>query len=394
MIALLVNSLVGGGAERVVLTLLNEFRSQGIGVELILIEKEHFYDLPEDVQISYLTDKTSIKGNFSKGMNVYKAANKLKEIVEKRNISVVQSHLVRASYINILAKIFGSGHKAQVVNHGLISYSKTRGIRGKANVVLSRLIFKRADSIISISKVMRMELQKLFNIKGPDKHVMIYNPHNIDEILKHTEEEANFHFDPQKRYLISVGRLAQFKRLDVIIRSFQELKQQFPQLELLILGDGDERGNLETLRDELGLSTSIHFFGYQKNPFAFMARSEIYVMASEMEGLPNILIEAMICGLPVVAPDCQSGPRELLQPGEEIYPQNLTDIELGSYGILYPVANQDLLTQAVRLLLTDTQLYDQFIEAGRERAEQFRSNHIIAKYLRQLDIPHEAEKIE
>ena len=390
MIALLVNSLVGGGAERVVLTLFNEFRSQGLDVELILIEKEQFYDLPDDVQISYLTDRNSIKGNLSKGLNVYKAANKLKEIVEKRNISVVQSHLVRASYINILAKIFGSTHQAQVVNHGLISYSKSRGIRGRANVILSRLIYSHADSIISISKVMRAELQKLFKIKGPEKHVMIYNPHNIDEILAKTQDETDFVFNPDAMYLISVGRLARFKRIDVIIRSFQELKELFPQLELIIVGDGEERENLETLCDNLGLSPFVHFVGYQKNPFAFMAQSDIYVMASEMEGLPNILIEAMICGIPVVAPDCQSGPRELLQPGEEIYPKGLTDIELGSYGILYPVASQNLLTQAVKLLLTDAELKEKYSAAGKERAEQFRSNHIIAKYLRQLNVPHKA----
>ncbi|MEM6631494.1 MAG: glycosyltransferase [Bacteroidota bacterium] len=390
MIALLVNSLVGGGAERVVLTLFNEFRTQGIEVELILIEKEQFYDLPEGIQISYLTEKKSIKGNFSKGLNVYTAANKLKEIVEKRNISVVQSHLVRASYINILAKMFGARHKVQVVNHGLISYSKSRGIRGRANIVLSRMVYNHADSIVSISKVMRMELQKLFNIKGPEKHVMIYNPHNIDNILSRSYEEPTFAFDPEKKYLITVGRLVDFKRLDVIIRSFREVKEVFPMLELLIIGDGEERSTLENLTQTLQIGPYVHFLGYQKNPFSLMARSDLYVMASEMEGLPNILIEAMICGIPVIASDCQSGPRELLQPGEEIYPQDLEDIELGDNGILYPVGRQQLLTKALKLLLTDEALKDKYIKAGRKRAEEFRPTYIIPKYLRQLNVPHKA----
>ena len=388
MVAILINSLAGGGAEKVVLTLLKEFRSAGMPVQLILIEREQFYELPKGVKIHYLTEEEKIESSTKKLVSVYQCAQKLKKIVKEEGIQWVQSHLIRSNYINVLSQMLGSPHKTQIVNHMLVSFDKKRGFLGKGNLKLYKLLYHKADMIVSISKVMKKDLDEFFQLKNPERHHVIYNPHDIDTIRSRTQEAPEgFQFDPQKKYIVSVGRLVGRKRVDQLIEGYAKIRDEFPQAEVLVLGSGEEMDNYKKVAKELGVEGQVHFLGHISNPFAFLARADVFVLASEDEGLPNIIIESMICGTAVVSSDCISGPRETLSPSTDVSIHLKDTLEVAEFGILFPVGHVDLLADALRRMLSDESLRDEYISKGYSRAEDFRASQVAQTYISSFQLP-------
>ena len=382
MVAVLINSLAGGGAEKVVLTLTKEFLAAGIPVQLILVEREQFYELPKGVKVHYLTEEEKIDGSFKKLFSVYECAQKLKQIVKEENIQWVQSHLIRSNYINVLAQKLGSPHKSQIVNHMLVSFDKKRGYLGKGNLKLYKLLYNKADMIVSISKVMKRDLDTFFQLKNTERHVVIYNPHDIDTIQNRAKEEPeSFTFDPHKRYIISVGRLVGRKRVDQLIEAFAKIRPEFPDTEVIVLGSGEEMDNYQRTAQEQSVQDAVHFLGHINNPFAFLSRANVFVLASEDEGLPNIIIESLICGTPVVSSDCISGPRETLSPTTDISIQLTDTMEKAEYGILFPVGHVELLAESLRTMLNDRELQESYTQKGYGRAEDFRASKVAQTYI-------------
>ena len=193
------------------------------------------------------------------------------------------------------------------------------------------------------------------------------------------EKPTDFDFSTNKKYIISIGRWSRIKRLDDLIRAFSMLENK--NTELIFLGNGTEANRLEEMASEFGLEPRIHFLGYRDNPYQYLSRADIFVLASEVEGLPNILIESMICGTPVISSDCISGPREILNPGSDLTISLKNKIEKGSHGILFPVGKIELLVEAMNLLLKDEALCQKFIQRGFSRVEEFDAMNIAQKYL-------------
>jgi glycosyltransferase involved in cell wall biosynthesis len=123
---------------------------------------------------------------------------------------------------------------------------------------------------------------------------------------------------------------------------------------------------LERLTVKLGLADKISFPGFQKNPYPFLFNADIFVLSSRYEGLPMAILEAMACGLPVVAADCKSGPREILQNGK--------------CGLLVPVEDEAALAEGILKLLRDHALREKFATSGKERAMDFSADKIVRQY--------------
>ncbi|MEO0895720.1 MAG: glycosyltransferase [Bacteroidota bacterium] len=382
MVSILINSLAGGGAEKVVLTLLKEFKDAEVPVELVLLEKEQFYDLPEGVKVNYLTDFEAIKNPFVKFLYVFISAWKLRKYVNKNGVKVVQSHLIRSNYINVLAQVFGGKHKTQIVNHMMVSFDKKRGFLGKANLWLYKRLYNKADMIVSISRVMKKDLDEFFQLKNPDRHMVIYNPHDVDLIKSRTLEEFdNFYFDPNKKYLVSVGRLVERKRVDITIEALALIREKHPEVELIVLGNGEEMDHYKEVTAKLKLEPYVHFLGFISNPFTYLSKADIFVLSSTDEGLPNIIIESMICGTAVISSDCKSGPRETLNPESDINIYLKDKIEIGEYGVLFPVLNKEKLAEALTYMLENPEERQEFVRKGLIRAEDFRSSKVAQTYI-------------
>src|SRR5690606_29880659 len=118
----------------------------------------------------------------------------------------------------------------------------------------------------------------------------------------------------QPPVVLGVGSLTPRKDFATLVEAFAELRRRRPA-RLIVLGEGPERARLERLVDDLGLSDDVDLPAFTRNPFAYMSRAAVYVLSSNLEGLPGSLIQALACGCPSVATDCPSGPREILQDG-------------------------------------------------------------------------------
>ena len=115
--------------------------------------------------------------------------------------------------------------------------------------------------------------------------------------------------------LVAAGRLAPWKGFADLIRAMKLVPAQ-RRARLMILGDGPLRGELQALISELGLDDTVRLLGYVENPLKYFARADVFVLSSHVEGLPNVLVEAMMCGCTPVSTDCPTGPREVLQDGK------------------------------------------------------------------------------
>jgi len=379
----LINSLTAGGAERVLSIILSELNKQNYDIELICLEKNNFYTIPKNIKITYLSNNNGNEHPVKKLLMLPFLAISLQKYIKKNNISIIQSHVYRANFVNSLSKLFGSKHTAQIVNAGQVSMYKTKGFIGKVNLFLIKKLYPMANTIICKSKGMEIDLQTYFQKEL--NSIVINNPYDIEKIkLLKDEKIDNFTFNKEKTYLIYVGRFASFKKPEYIIKALKGLNED---IELILLGDGPNRTELENLSISLTLSHRVHFLGRVENPYKYIFKSDIFILSSDDgEGFPNVLVEAMICQTSVIATDCKSGPREILSPKTDITFELKDGLEIAEHGILVPKSNVKFLREAITLLLLNKALKEKLISSGYERAKDFSVDKIITQYKKVLEL--------
>ncbi len=385
MISVFINSMTSGGAEKIVLTLLEQYQKAGQEVELICIEREQYYDIPKGIKVTYLTDFETLENSRFHAFYVLLCAWRLMRHIRKYRIKAVQSHLVRASFINIFARLMGGSHYTQAVFHVSLSFNHKPALLRPLYRFIYQLIHSQADSLVSICEVMRSHLNEHLGIGQHPHHLVIYNPHNLDELAAKAQQSTpDFVFDPQKKYVIWAGRMVKRKRVAELLEAFKTVNQQLAHTELILLGTGEEGDRLKTLAKSLQIDRVVHFMGHRDNPFAYITKSDIMVLASDKEGLPNIIIESMAVGTPVISSDCISGPREILHPDTDLYTLLMDRLEYGAYGLLYPVGRVDLLAQAMCCMIEDESLLEHYQQQGLERSKMYDARRISHIYLDSL----------
>ena len=182
---------------------------------------------------------------------------------------------------------------------------------------------------------------------------MLNNPVVTPDLLEQAAAPLDHPwFGPdQPPVILGVGRLHPQKDYPTLLRAFAKLRAQ-RQARLVIIGEGGERPALESLAAELGVDGDVDLPGFTRNPYRFMGRAAIVALSSRWEGSPNILVEAMACGTPVVATDCPSGPAETL--------------ENGRYGRLVPMGDPAALADALGRTLDAPPPVDDLIARSRD----------------------------
>jgi len=370
-ILILCATMQKGGAERVISLLLKELENeQNIKVHFMMMEDGIDYDLPKYITPIILSN--SKKSGVKKLLELPFIAMKLKKYIKENNINIVMSFLYRPNYINILAKIFGSSHRSIINIRSTTSRYKNEGFLGKVNLFLINNLFNKADLIISNSKGVDEDLKSLMNITTNTK--VIYNPVDIEYINSKKDicEDIAFDFKKDKRYIISVGRLIPLKRNADLIKTFFELQKRDNSLELIFLGDGILKNDLVNNCIKLEIKEKVHFLGNVKNPFYYLNKSDLFVLNSEIEGFPNVLVEAMACGLPVISSDCKSGPREILEDEK--------------YGLLYLVGDTDILIKKMKFYLYGDIDRENIQSKNLKRIEDFSVGKIMNQFKKVLEI--------
>ncbi|MFW2591762.1 glycosyltransferase [Aliarcobacter butzleri] len=370
-ILILCASMQKGGAERVISLLLKELENEkNIKVHFMMMEYGIEYDLPKYITPIILSN--SKKSGVKKLLELPFIAMKLKKYIKENNINIVMSFLYRPNYINILAKIFGSNHKSIINIRSTTSRYKNEGLLGKINLFLINILFDKADLIISNSKGVDEDLKSLMRITINTK--VIYNPVDIEYINSKKDicEDVDFKFFSNKKYIISVGRLIPLKRNFDLIEAFFELQKEDDNLEVLFLGDGILKNDLINECVKLNIENKVHFLGNVKNPFYYLSRSNLFVLNSQIEGFPNVLVEAMTCGLPVISSDCKSGPREIL--------------ETEKYGLLYPVGDVGTLIEKIKFYLYQDVDKEVIKVKSLKRIEDFSVDKIMNQFKKVLEV--------
>lgn len=226
---------------------------------------------------------------------------------------------------------------------------------------LVRAVMWRADALTCVSKDMVEQYRKVF---ASPPHVCVYNivddRHSRQRMVEPVEHD--WFINKVGPVLVAAGRLAAWKGFADLIRAMKLLPSQ-RRARLMILGDGPLRAELQALISELALLDVVHLLGYVENPLKYFARADVFVLSSHVEGLPNVLVEAMMCGCTPVATDCPTGPREVLQDGKYGYLVPMRDPVAMAVGIEkaldHPIPNEHL-TDAVRPFEEDAVLRRHF----------------------------------
>lgn len=269
--------------------------------------------------------------------------------------SAVLSFLNYPNLSLLIASLFyrsGTRYIVNVRNHITTSAARTgsKWVRSVPN--LMRRFFPRADAIIAPSSGVAEDVEKLLGIPGKSVAV-IHNPVYRPEILELSRLSVahEWFIDGSIPVVIAAGKLKPQKDFDTLLKAFARLRQKRP-VRLIILGEGAERIKLEKLILGLGISDCVDLHGYVENPYPYFRNASVFVLSSAWEGLPNVLIEAMACGCPVVATDCPSGPREILQDGR--------------IGFLVPVGDTGAMADAIDKAITSPADKRLFVERARD----------------------------
>jgi len=348
-VALLINELAGGGAERVVSILLNNLSREGRQLYLIVLNNKVYYDLAKDVRVISLDSR-------------YLAWPKLKKVIKREGIDTVVSFLGRSNYINILA---GGSHQKIISERVSPAAMHKRGLKGFFNRFLVSWLYPKADLILANAQGIKNSLVFDFKVKKEVK--VIYNPIELEKIAKMCqnspeEKQAGFF---NNSTVINVARLEKQKNQADLIKAFALVKERIKDANLVILGEGRLKKGLKSLVAGLGLNDSVHFLGWQKNPFPLIGRSRVFVLSSLWEGFPNVLLEAMACRTPVISFDCPTGPNEIIKENS---------------GLLVEPGNINSLAENIAKVLEDDNLADKLAREGEKRVKSFAVSNIIKEY--------------
>ena len=307
-IALFVGSLRGGGAERAMLDIGRGLAERGFVVDLVLMQATGPYmeEVPESVRVVGLN---------TRGLPATLAA--LVSYLRRRRPSVLLSTLPTCNVAALLANLQLRRSFAVIIrqaSHFSMDYA-TRSFRGRIALSVERALWPFADAVLTNSCAVAGDLKRIAPRISRRVRV-IRNPVVGPDLAARAAEPVDhpwFH-DGQMPVVLAAGRLHPIKDHATLIKAFASVAGE-RMVRLVIIGEGVERDRLLALARELGIAGRVDLPGFQRNPFAWMARARVFVMSSLFEGSPNALVQAMACGTTVVSTDCPGGTREILGGG-------------------------------------------------------------------------------
>ena len=179
---------------------------------------------------------------------------------------------------------------------------------------MRRFAFGRSDAAVALSRGVAEEMERHYRLPA-ERITVIYNPVDLAQIGRLSSESPEEILGNGAFHVVTCGRLVRQKNIGLLIKALVLSRDRSIEWSLYILGDGPEETALKQLAVKLGVDGAVKFLGFQKNPYSYMARADLFVLPSLWEGFGHVLVEAMASGTPVLATDCPHGPREILGDG-------------------------------------------------------------------------------
>lgn len=372
-LAIFIYSLSGGGAERQASYILSYCDKNNIDVHLVLMNSTIVYDVPKGLQVHYIEKSDTSESGFYKALKIPYLAYKYSRLIKKLKITHSVSLLARPNFINVIASKL-TNHKFKIITNELaypsLQYSY-KGFQSNFNKELIRLLYKKSDLVIGNSYGNANDLIDNFEVSPHIIHV-IHNPIDLEKI--NNIEPIDSFFDAEKFNIITLGRLDIGKNHIMLIKTIHKL--QNPLVRLYIFGVGDMQEELELLIENLNINSQVFLMGFDSNPYKYLKTADLFIFGSNHEGFPNVLLEAMACGLPILTTNCQSGPSEIMEL-ETVK----NDLMITDYGILVPIKDIDLMAKGIKYML-ENKVYLQTCKINsKKRILDFEKNSILKKYL-------------
>jgi glycosyltransferase involved in cell wall biosynthesis len=330
-ITLVISSLSTGGAERVLSSMANYWVTKGWCVTLLTMDdgRGHLaYDLHPAVRHYPLsvarTSSNPIQGIINNLVRIWVLRGAIKASTPQAVISFIDMTnvitLLSAFGLNIPVIV---SERTDSAHHSI----------GKVWDILRKICYPYSSCLVTQTQ----KTLTYFSTAVRRRARVIPNPVALHPYGK-GEIRAKEDIRGGVKTVMGMGRLSEEKGFDLLLRAFDRISAQHPTWYLVIWGEGHLRTSLERLRDKVELRERVHFPGRTKCPFEKMYQADLFVMSSHYEGFPNVLCEAMACGLPVVSFDCPSGPREIIRDEVD--------------GILVPNGDVDALAAAMDRLMS------------------------------------------
>ncbi len=344
-ITFVIYKISAGGAQRVLTLLANELCKKGWSVTLLTFDsgsEPAFFELHSGVQhwpLSLMREQ----GGWCKAIKVHFLRPwVLRKAIRKSRPNAVIAYIDLTNILTLVATI---GLKIPVIvserSHPAFNISKFLSL-------LRQVVYKRSACLVLTT----YDKLSFFSSSIQKNSRIIPNP-----VLVPDYSGPTLRSETNSKTLMAMGGLYEMKGFDLLLKAFAPLGNKFPDWMLEIWGEGAQRENLESLRDELGLRERVRFPGLTKEHYKTMAEADIFVLSSRYEGFPNVLGEAMACGLPVVSFDCPSGPSEMIQDGVN--------------GLLVPPENIQELSSSLERLMASVELRNSLGEQARKITESY-----------------------
>ncbi len=296
-----------GGVEKSFINMANHFEKKGFKVEICFIEDDGGL-------ATKISNKVSKKQFKSK--KLIALLFELRSYFKRDSTDIFVTPMYMIGLTVVLSKLFIKNPPKIIIG---ARSNLTKVIFNSENIFeriilrkFSSLIFNRADKVICVSKGIESDLIENFQIKK-ENVLTIYNGIlNENYFSEFSIPKFNWYQDNKIQKIITISRLSKEKCIDGIIRAFYQASNSNQMIRMLIIGEGPERENLFKLIKELNLEDKIKIINFNEEYLSFLSHSDLFILNSDFEGLPGILIEATALCKRVISRDCESGPKEIL----------------------------------------------------------------------------------